>query len=120
MSAILLVPRTVDLALYAGDGATVRLTLRSPQGDPVALDGEVEAQIRTTRGDAAVLEAFAVDASAAADGVAVLSLTGAQTAGLVNGSGSFAGAYDVQWTAPGAEPATLIQGAVSCAQDVTR
>ena len=50
----------------------------------------------------------------------VLTLTGAQTALLVDGTGSFRGVYDVQWTATGSEPATLVQGGVTCELDVTR
>jgi hypothetical protein len=52
--------------------------------------------------------------------VLVLSLTGAQTDSLLNGSGKFSGVYDIEWTPAGAQPVTLVQGNVTCERDVTR
>jgi hypothetical protein len=114
-----LVPEVVNLALYAGDGVGLRLTVKKGDGTPWNLTGTVQAQIRQDRMDTQVEESFAVDLSQGATGVVVLSLTGAQTTAL-GGAGPFAGYWDVQWTATGAEPATVVQGAVTCIPDVTR
>jgi hypothetical protein len=123
VATLSLVPQQVDLALYAGDGAALRITVRNTESPPAPLDltGAVTAQIRHARPDAAPLVDFTVDAAEAASGVVVLHLTGAQTAALVNGTGeAFKGVYDVQWTPEGSEPVTLVQGAVTCTLDVTR
>ena len=111
-----LVPRWVDVALYAGDGATIRVTVNG--GD--ISSGEVKAQIRGKRDDADVAEEFDVD-HVTEPGAALLRLTGEQTANLVNGHPSgFMGAWDMQWTGVGLEPITLIQGKVTVINDVTR
>lgn len=50
----------------------------------------------------------------------MLTLTGVQTATLVSGNyDPFRGFWDVQWTAAGAQPVTLMQGAVTCDLDVS-
>lgn len=120
--AISLVPGTVDLDLYAGDGAALRVTVEDAAGDPFPVDGEVVAQVRTTRADTDPFAAFTVDMTDAATGVLVLSLTGEQTDGMLTtpGTGKFGGVWDCQWTADGAEPITLVQGKVTCIPDVTR
>lgn len=107
--------------MYAGDGATLRVTVTDPAGAPFDLTGSVTAQIRATP-DAATAEAdFAADLSEHAAGVVFLSLTGDQTAALINGTGApFQGVYDVQWAPVGGEPLTLVQGEVTCELDVTR
>jgi len=110
----------VDLALYAGDGATLRVTVTDTTGTLVVLDGQVAAQIRHERPDPAALETFDVDDTQADDGTVVLSLTGEQTAGLLDGAAKFEGAWDVQWTPVGQEPLTVVQGKVTCVLDVTR
>jgi hypothetical protein len=120
VATLSLVPQVVSLALYAGDGAALRVTVRDTVGAPIDLSGAVAAQIRGARGDAGSLADFAVDMAAAATGVVVLTLSGAQTAALVNGTGTFRGAYDVEWTPSGSEPVTLVQGDVTCELDVTR
>jgi hypothetical protein len=114
------VPQVRDLALYAGDGAALRITIAQPDGSPVALTGALTAQIRHHRSDSDPLAEFAVDLSDAADGIAVLSLTGVQTAALMNGEDPMQGAWDAQWVPDGGEPVTLLQGAIRCSLDVTR
>jgi hypothetical protein len=96
----------------------VRDTASPPQ--PLDLTGGVAAQIRQHRDDDDPLQSFTVDLTDGASGVVVLHLTGEQTAGLVNGAGTFKGVYDVEWTPAGSEPVTLVQGEVTCELDVTR
>ena len=117
---ISLVPTAVDLALYAGDGARLGIIVRDTAGEAVVLDGTVAAQIRAQRPDPVALEAFQVDIVDADAGSVVLSLTGEQTAGLLNGDAKFEGAWDVQWTPAGEQPLTVVQGKVTCVLDVTR
>jgi hypothetical protein len=51
----------------------------------------------------------------------MISLTGDQTASLMTVNGNqFKGAWDVQWTPENVEPVTLLQGNVTCDEDVTR
>jgi len=118
-------PKVVNLILYAGDGATIRLLCTDKVGAPVDITGNVEAQIRVNRdeGTPPVVQ-FTVDLTDAYIGVAVLSLTGDQTQTLVEDPSSvknkFTGVWDIEWTPSGMEPRTLCQGRVECAADVTR
>lgn len=119
MASIDLTPASVDLLLYAGDGVSIELVLT--QDDlPFDTTGEVAAQIRTARTDDAIKASFTVDNSDPATGVVGLSLTGEQTAALMNGERKFKGAWDCQIVPTGAEPITLVQGSLICAADVTR
>jgi len=119
MASLSFIPQTLDLALYAGDGAAVRIVVRSNREDQdtINVSGSHEAQIRVNRMDATAVETFNIDDSDAAEGVLILSLTGDQTATLGDG---FKGNWDMQWIAPGAQPLTLIQGKITCVLDVTR
>lgn len=114
---ISVVPQSIDLALYAGDGMSLRLMLTSG-GAPFPLDGEISAQVRAAR-DALTAIDFAVDMSESDNGVVTLSLTGDQTASLAVG-GAYKGFWDVQWQPPAGEPRTVVQGSVGCVPDVTR
>jgi hypothetical protein len=116
----MLQPPVVDLALYAGDGASIRLVCDNVMGAVVPLDGAVTAQVRTVPGDSTVLQSFSVDLTEAASGVVVLGLSGGQTASLAGGEGDFGGVWDVEYTATGAEPLTLVRGKVHVRKDVTR
>jgi hypothetical protein len=81
----------------------------------------VKAQIRKARPDTAALADFAVDMTDPDNGIVTISLSGAQTAGLLTGTATeFGGVWDIQWTADGGSPATILQGEVSCVLDVTR
>ena len=114
-----LVPENVELALYAGDGANLRITLRDSMAKAVPIDGAVKAQVRLHRDDLTALEDFSVDLSEGPQGIVRLALTGIQTNALLNGE-DFSGFWDVQWTGVGDEPVTLVQGKVTCTRDVTR
>lgn len=120
-------PPVLDLSFYAGDGVSFKLTCKDATNAPINLTGTVEAQIRVdrvTEGDPVLV--FSSDLTNAASGIVVLSLTGEETEGLIDGSaptdrkGNFLGVWDAQWTALGAEPKTLCQGKVECLTDVTR
>jgi hypothetical protein len=122
MAKINLLPEVLDLALYAGDGVKLRLICKDGNGDPIDVNGTIRAQIRQTRPDTDPLVSFAVNAVDAYLGIIVISLTGAQTQSLLNGSatGKFAGVWDVEWDSSGEEPRTLVQGSVECVADVSR
>lgn len=119
---ISLVPSELDLALYAGDGVALIFTLNDGTGAPLNITGAVTAQIRTTKQAADPQADFAADLSQGANGEVTLTLTGQQTADLVEGSSQtqFKGVWDMQWTKNGGEPVTVLQGAVTCDPDVTR
>jgi hypothetical protein len=119
-SKISLLPTALDLELYAGDGVALRLAVTDTSQQPMQLTGEITAQIRKARTDADSAADWAADLADGDNGIVIISLTGDQTAALMNGSDKFTGVWDVQWQATDAEPVTLIQGAVSCQSDVTR
>lgn len=115
------IPQTLDISLYAGDGAGIRFTITDSTGAALPLTGEMKAHIRASREapDPALAE-FAVDLVDSATGVVLISLTGEQTHALINGSNEkFEGVWDLEWTPEGEEPATLVQGNVECSPDVT-
>lgn len=114
------IPQTLDLSLYAGDGAGLRFTITDSTGAALPLTGTMKAQIRANRetADPALAE-FSVDLTDFATGVVLISLTGEQTHALITGNEKFTGVWDLEWTPAGDEPATLVQGNVECSPDVT-
>jgi hypothetical protein len=117
---ISLLPDKLDLALYAGDGVSIRLTITDNNDVPIPITGGITAQIRETRLDADPLADFNFDLNEFEPGVVVLSLNGVQTASLITTEDKFKGFWDVQWQAENQEPITLVQGKVECDADVTR
>lgn len=121
-------PASLDLLLYAGDGASINLNCKDSEevdAEPVDMSGAVAAQIRFAHGETGTpLATFDVDMTDAVTGVIVLSLTAADTRTLsddeASAGGKFTGVWDVQWTPPGSSPRTFIQGRVECVDDVTR
>ena len=113
-------PNTLDLELYAGDGASIQLAIMDNEGRPIPIEGEVIAHIREARLDASPMAEFDADLTDSELGIVLVSLTGEKTAALIDTELLFSGAWDVQWVAPGSEPITLIQGRVKCYADVTR
>lgn len=112
-------PQVLDLTLYAGDGTSFTITVTDPALEPVNLTGTMIAQIRTARESVDPASAdFEIDLTDAADGIAVLKLTGEQTHALISPE-KFVGVWDLQWTPVGEEPITLCQGAVECLPDVS-
>lgn len=123
---ISLVPQTIDLAFYAGDGVSLTISASDASGAPLDLaQGQLKAQIRQDRFDSDPRVAFTVSLTPT-PGMAVLSLTGVQTAALVQATEGwragteFSGAWDLEWTAIGQQPITIVQGKVTCRLDVTR
>lgn len=114
------IPQTLDLSLYAGDGAGLRFTITDSTNAALPLTGEMKAHIRANREDVdPALAEFAVDLTDFAAGVVLISLTGEQTHALINGDEKFTGVWDLEWTPENDEPATLVQGNVECLPDVT-
>jgi hypothetical protein len=119
-SEISLSPPAVNLKLYAGDGANLRLVATDLDGEPFDLQGKVWAQIRANRTDQDPLVEWTVDDDLAEEGTVILRLSGDDTRSLMDGKPKFKGSWDCQWIAPEGEPVTLVQGEVLCDLDVTR
>jgi len=117
---ISLIPSDLDMDLYAGDGVELVLSLTDSDGGTLNVTGAVLAQIRTNVADVTAAAEFAADITQGATGKVVLALTGLQTASLVQGSQKFSGVWDMQWTATGSQPVTVLKGKVTCEPDVTR
>lgn len=118
---ISLLPDKLDLALYAGDGAAIMLTVTDNAGVPVPLiPGEIMAQIRLTRMDVDALADFTFNIDDQTPNVVLLTLNGVQTAALITEEPKFKGVWDVQWVQENQEPVTLAQGKVEVDADVTR
>lgn len=120
-------PPVLDLALYAGDGISFKLicTDNADPPQPVDVTGDIQAQIRVDRlSSDPPVATFSADDSGADVGEIVLTLTGDDTTGLMDGpgvvKGKFTGQWDIQWTQAGGQPRTLCQGKVECIADVTR
>lgn len=121
MAVIDIQPPVLDLTCYAGDGFEFTLTCVDNAGTPINLNGTLEAQIKTSRVIDEIVTSFTVDIVNAMQGILVLSLSGTQTQDLIPlGKTKFAGVWDLQWTFPGAQPRTIVQGTVGCGVDVTR
>jgi len=120
-------PPVLNISFYAGDGVGFKLICVDDEDPPapIPIDGTIEAQVRVNRDPTALsVVAFSSDMTDAGDGIIILSLTGDQTQDLIEHASTkknkFKGVWDVEWTAPGSEPRTLIQGDVECLADVTR
>ena len=126
MSGVInLQPQVVNLMLYAGDGASLRLVCTNNTGTPIDITGEVKAQIRVNRrDDTTPIAEFAVNMTDAYQGIVILSLTGDQTEALMDqpsvSNDKFTGVWDIEWDPSGLEPRTICQGKVECVADVTR
>lgn len=96
------------------------VTDKADPPNPVPLTGTMKAQIRLHYSDLTPKAIFAVDLTDAANGNAVLSLTGVDTQALVTSDKKFKGVWDVEWTPSGAQPRTLLQGKVECDPDASR
>lgn len=114
-------PQQLDLdSLYAGDGITFRVIVTDAIGVAQNLTGTMKAQIRATYESEDPSAEFEIDLDEAEDGIASLLLPGEQTAALVTTDEPFEGVWDLEWTAEGEEPKTLVTGRVRCDPDVSR
>lgn len=111
------VPEVLDLALYAGDGVSIRLSLTNSTQEPITVTGAMKAQIRSSH---SAPEAAAEFNAVPEENAVVISLTGEQTQSLVTGEEKFEGVWDIQWVPENGEPVTLVRGKVTCDADVTR
>jgi hypothetical protein len=109
-------PAGLDLVLYAGDGADFQIDFVDEEQHPIDVSTYIwTAQIRKTRTseEAADLE---INVDQAAIGIIGIHISAVTTRGLAK-----TGQWDLQFTAPGrSEPLTVLQGSVTCNQDVTR
>lgn len=126
MPTISLLPETLDIVLYSGDGFSFKFICTDENGAPIDITGGVSAQIRLSRlaPETPAICDFAVNLVDAYLGIIVLSLTGSQTKALTEDpsaqSGRFVGVWDVQWEPADSEPRTLCQGKAECVADVTQ
>jgi hypothetical protein len=108
------VPGKYNITGYRGDTLSLEFTFEDEAGVALALPTTGwAAQIRTLPDSAVAVEDFTVDASGAAAGVVVASLTGAQTATLSGG------VWDLEQTTSGVVR-TYLRGSVTFEGDVTR
>jgi hypothetical protein len=101
-----------DIVIRRGDPYPHVINGQNADGSPKDLSGTWAAQIRRYPDADEVAATFTVDASQAASGTVVLSLTEEDTAALVPGGY----VWDVQWSGHG----TPIGGAATVTADVTR
>jgi hypothetical protein len=125
MTSISLLPESLDLQLYGGDGVELEMTVTDNLGVPVPLTGTMAAQIRTSRVNQTIMAEFEVDIIDPSNGLVSLMLTGSQTSDLHGNPNApterFTGVWDVQWTPDtGRTPITVVQGKVESSLDVTR
>jgi hypothetical protein len=111
------VPESLDLALYAGDGVSIRLSLTNSAQEPITVTGTMKAQIRST---SSATDPAAEFATTPEENAIIISLTGDQTQSLVTGEEQFTGVWDLQWVPEDGQPVTLVRGKVTCDADVTR
>lgn len=123
-------PARVDLALYAGDGATLRVR----PGDQAVVDGTWIAQVRSSPDSATVDATWTIgdvqDGGAAPD-YRDISLDETDTNGLADLGvpvqdaslgllTRYSGWWDVQSTPAGGSPKTLARGSITVDKDVSR
>lgn len=108
-------PAVLDLVLYAGDGTTFEIDFVDENEATIDMSGFTwAAQIRKKRG---VDPAFDLEFTTTntVGGVLLVHVPAEITAQLPK-----SGQWDLQATAAGQDPITLLQGAVTCNVDVTR
>lgn len=114
MALARLLPATLDLALYAGDGLSITVTVTDAKGSRVALAGTWRASVRPTRTSATVVS-LTVDDTDEANGVVVVTGTGAQVESFAD-----VGVWDLEYTPAAGQAVTLLTGAVTVQRDVSR
>jgi hypothetical protein len=109
-------PAVLDLILYAGDGATFQVDFVDETQQPIDLSGYIwTAQIRKTR-TSDTAEDLEIETDQANVGVIMIHISDEVTRALQK-----TGQWDLQFTTPSRpEPLTVLQGTVTCNQDVTR
>jgi hypothetical protein len=113
------VPQVLNLSFYSGDGGSFRIVAKDGNDAAINLTGTMRAQVRKTRTSPDPPDAiFSINLDDAADGIAVITITGEQTQ-LLAPTSKYSGVWDLEWTPVGAEPMTLCQGTVECKPDVS-
>ena len=113
-------PGAKNLVMYAGDGFAMRLRFWRQEEDGTRNARDISAsiwlaQIRRHESADEVLATFAIDLTDAADGYLTLGLSGSIVSDVYP-----RGVWDLQETAPGAEPNTKLAGRVIVKKDVSR
>ena len=109
-------PAILDLVLYAGDGEDFQIEFKDDSGALIDVSYLTwNAQIRKTRTSDTAAE-LEIETTAAASGVITIHISADITRTLAK-----TGQWDLQCTSSSrSEPLTILQGAVTCNQDVTR
>jgi hypothetical protein len=118
--SVSLLPAELDLTIYAGDDLAMQFTFVDAASAPIDMSGTWSASIKPINAleTDPPLQTFTVDASNAATGVIVISLTGAETGGLPAPSDASL-AWDIQRTDPNGVVRTTHRGTISVVDDVT-
>jgi hypothetical protein len=108
-------PAILDLVLYAGDGTDFEVDFQDEDEQVLDVSGLTwTAQIRKTR-SAEIANDLVIDTTSAATGVLIVKISSEITRQLPKSA-----QWDLQSVADGGEPRTVLQGTVTCNQDVTR
>lgn len=109
-------PAILDLVLYAGDGTQFQVKFTDENNEVINVaDLSWTAQIRKTR-TAEVAADLEIDTTSASIGIITIHISAEITRTLAK-----SGQWDLQRTSVSEpEPLTILQGSVTCNQDVTR
>lgn len=115
-----LTPDRLDLAFYAGDIGDFQISFVDADNAPIDVSSYTwQSQIRAARSsDSPVV--LAVDVTEATLGIIVVKIPATLTRSLVSDAMSAVQQWDIQCYLPGTDPITILQGSVTCSQDVTR
>lgn len=114
-SKVDLTPAILDLALYAGDGEDFQIVVKDEAAQPIDVSHLVwTAQIRKTRASTTASN-LTIDMTSAGTGVIKIHIPASITNVLAK-----LGQWDLQYTNGSGDPVTILQGSVTCSQDVTR
>jgi len=111
-----LTPAILDLDLYAGDGEDFQIEFLDGTQEPIDVSNYIwTAQIRKTR-TSDVAADLTIDTTDASTGIITIHISAEVTRGLPRTN-----QWDLQCVASGgSDPRTILQGTVTCTQDVTR
>ncbi len=109
-------PAILDLSLYAGDGTDFQVNFTDENDEPIDVSSFIwTAQIRKTR-TSAIAADLDIDTTEASTGVITIHISAEITRSLAKTN-----QWDLQCVSVARpDPLTVLQGSVSCSQDVTR
>ena len=115
-----LTPDSLDLVLYAGDGADFQINFEDDTGNPIDVSSYTwTSQIRKSRNSSEHID-LSIDASLSSTGVITVLIPPAVTRSLGESNWNNERQWDIQCVVGAGDPHTVLQGTVYCSQDVTR